>query len=71
MLYKARNNVIEFFDDYSSMVFGVKHKATKGTGLLTPKQMLQSLPIPLTQVKAGNNSENVLNEIGQIVCFLY
>ena len=29
--------------------------------------MLQRLPIPLTQVKAGNNSENSLNEIRQIV----
>ena len=35
-------------------------KATKGEGLkiLTPKQMLQRLPIALTQVKVGNTSEN-------------
>ena len=35
------------------------------------KQMLQSLPITLAQVKAGNNSENLLNEIRKIVCSLY
>ena len=35
--------------------------------MLTPKQMLQSLPIAIAQVKAGNNSENLLNEIRQIV----
>ena len=29
--------------------------------------MLQRLPIALAQVKAGNNSENLLNEIRQIV----
>ena len=29
--------------------------------------MLQRLPIALAQVKAGNNSENLLNEIKQIV----
>ena len=29
----------------------------------TPKQMLQRLPIALAKVKAGNNSENLLNEI--------
>ena len=29
--------------------------------------MLQRLPIVLAQVKAGNNSENLLNEIRQIV----
>ena len=33
--------------------------------------MLQRLPIALAQVKAGNNSENLLNEIRQIVYFLY
>ena len=39
--------------------------------MLTPKQMLQRLPIPLAQVKAGNTSENLLNEIRQIKYFLY
>ena len=50
-----------------------KYRATKGTGLkiLTPKQMLQRLPIALAQVKAGNNSENLLNEIRQIIYSLY
>ena len=33
--------------------------------------MLQRLPIALAQVKAGNNSEGLLNEIRQIVCSLY
>ena len=59
MLYKARNEAIKFFDDYFSMVSEAKIKATKGRGLkiLTPKQMLQRLPIALAQIKAGNNSE--------------
>ena len=73
MLYKARNKVIGFFYDYSSMVSEAKLKATEGTGLkiLTPKEMLQGLPIALAQVKAGNNSENLLNEIRQIIYSLY
>ena len=29
--------------------------------------MLQRLPIALAQVKTGNNSENLLNEIRQII----
>ena len=33
--------------------------------------MLQRLPIALAQVKAGNNSENLLNENRQIVYSLY
>ena len=35
--------------------------------ILSPKQMLQRLPIALAQVKAGNDSESLLNEIRQIV----
>ena len=33
--------------------------------------MLQRLPIALAQVKAGNTSENLLNEIRQIIYSLY
>ena len=33
--------------------------------------MLQRLPIALAQIKAGNNSENLVNEIRQIVFSLY
>ena len=56
---------------------GYKAKQDKrkqdGTGLkiLTPKQMLQRLPIALAQVKAGNNSESLLNEVRKIVYYLY
>ena len=39
--------------------------------MLTPNQMLKRLPIALAQVKAGNNSESLLNEIKQIVYSLY
>ena len=50
-----------------------KQNETKGKGLkiLTPKQMLQRLPIAPAQVKAGNNLESLLNEIRQIVYSLY
>ena len=50
-----------------------KQNETEGKRLkiLTPKQMLQRLPIALVQVKAGNNSESLLNEIRQIVYSLY
>ena len=43
----------------------------KGLKILTPKQILQRLPISLAQVKAGNTSENLLNEIRQIMYSLY
>ena len=73
MLYKARNEAIKFFDDYSSMMPEAKYRATKGTGLkiLTPKKMIQRLPIAFAQVNAGNNSESLLNEIRKIVYSLH
>ena len=47
-----------------------------GVKILTPKQILQTLfcyyfIIALAKIKAGNNSEILLNEIRQIVYFLY
>ena len=39
--------------------------------ILTPKQMIQRLPIARVLVKAGNTSENLLNEIHQIIYSLY
>ena len=59
------------------MVSEAKNKAKNQTAkgkrlkILTPKQLLQRLPIALAQVKAGNNSEILLNEIRQIVYSLY
>ena len=43
----------------------------KGLKLLIPNQMHKRLPIALAQIKAGNNSESLLNEIRQIVYSLY
>ena len=50
-----------------------KTKATKETGLKIsiPEQMFQRSQIALAQVKAGNNSERLLNKIRQIVYSLY
>ena len=79
MLFNGRNNVINFIEGYSSMIFEAKKKASEklkeqeGTGLniLTPKELLQKLPIALVQVKTGNNSENLLNEIRRIIYSLH
>ena len=71
----ARDNAIKFIEDYSSMILEAKKlvKEQEGTGLkiLTPNQMLKRLPIALAQIKAGNNSEGLLNEIRQIAYSLY
>ena len=76
MLYNARKEAINYIEDYSSMILEAKRLAKeelkgKGLKILTPNQMLKRLPIALAQVKAGNNSESILNEIRQIFYSLY
>ena len=76
-LYNSRQKIIDLLNDNSRIrsesIYKSKQNETKGTGLkiLTPKQMLQRLPISLAQVKAGNNSESLVNEIRQIIYIFY
>ena len=53
--------------------FKEKHQNQKGQGLklLTPQQMLSRLPYSLAQLKAGNNSQELKNEIRQLLYLLY
>ena len=53
--------------------FNKKNRKQQGLGLkiLTPNQMLSRLPITLAQLKAGNNSEKLKNEIRQLLYSLY
>ena len=48
-----------------------ERKIGQGLKILTPNQMLSRLPITLAQLKAGNNSEKLKNEIRQILYSLY
>ena len=62
------------FNDYArSMSRNIYDSKQEGKELeiLTPKRMLQRLPISLTQIKASKNSQSLLNEIRQIVYSLY
>ena len=61
----SRNKVIKLYNDCAET------KQVTGLKMVTPKQMLQRLPIALAQVKAVSNSEHLLNEIRQIVCSMY
>ena len=81
----ALDNLNNFYEAREMVLNGFKSKIflTKSTGkclfntdnsklkILTPKQMLQRLPIALAQVKAGSSSENLLNKIRQIIYSLY
>ena len=73
-LVNGREMVLKAFQ---SGIFHKLEESQKGEGvnemlkILTPNQMLKRLPIALAQVKAGNNSEILLNGIRQIVYSLY
>ena len=77
-LYKLYNGREMVLNGFKRKIFLIK---SKGSGILnidnsklkivTPKEMIQRLPIALAQVKAGNKSESLLNEIRQIVHSLY
>ena len=53
------------------LYFNQLNQAGKGLKILTPRQMLTRLPISLAQLKAGNNSEKLKNEIRQLLYSLY
>ena len=48
-----------------------ENQCRQGLKILTPNQMLSRLPITLAQLKAGNNSEKLKNEIRQLLYSLY
>ena len=79
IIFNGRNNAINFIEEYVSLILEAKKRAAEeqteqdGTGLkiVTPKQLLQRLPIALTQVKAAITQESLLNQIRQIIYSLY
>ena len=62
---KGLTNILDCVDRITR---GAKVSDRKQLKVLSPKQMVQRLPIAL---KAGNKSENLLNEIRQIIYSLY
>ena len=53
------------------LYFNGLDQSGKGLKILTPNQMLSRLPITLAQLKAGNNSQKLKNEIRQLLHSLY
>ena len=51
--------------------FNKQNQQGQGLKMLTSDQMLSRLPISLAQLKAGNNSKKLKNEIRQLLYFLY
>ena len=51
--------------------FNEKIQSRGGLKILTPNRMLGRVPITLGQLKAGNNSEKLKNEVRQLLYSLY
>ena len=64
-------NMLEIFNYLGEIFNGPtgEESATEGKGLkiLTPNQMLSTLPIALAQLKAGNNLEKLKKEMRQLL----
>ena len=66
---KKPNKIVEIVEEILN--FNKQIQQGKGLKILTPNQMLSRLPISLWQIKAGNNSRNLKNEIRQLLYSLY
>ena len=58
---KKPNGIVNIVEEI--LEFNRKKQSGGGLKILTPDQMLSRLPITLAQLKAGNNSEKLNNEI--------
>ena len=67
-LYEGRELILNVF---RSGVFPIKEICGQGLKISTPNQVVQRIPIALTQVKIDKTFENLLNEIRQIINSLY
>ena len=63
------DNRVEIVEEI--LKFNEQNQKGQGLKTLTPSQMLSRLPISLAQLKAGNNSEKLKNEIRQLLYSLY
>ena len=65
---EKNEKIIDIVDNISEFN---RQQEGRGLKILTPNQMLSRLPISLAQLKAGNNSEKLKNEIRQLLYSLY
>ena len=63
------DKIVEIVEEI--LMFNKQNQEGKGIKILTANQMLSRLPISLAQLKAGNNSEKLKNEIRQLLYSLY
>ena len=65
------DKILEIVEEILNFNNKIKKQSGQGFKILTSNQMLSRLPITLAQLKAGNNSEKLKNEIRQLLYSLY
>ena len=68
---KKPNDILQIINETLDFNKEIQKQQGSGLKILTPNQMLSRLPISLAQLKAGNNSEKLKNEIRQLLYSLY
>ena len=65
------NKILKIVEEIFNFHKKIQEQPGHGLKLLTPDQVLSRLPILLAQLKAGNNSEKLKNDIRQLLYSLY
>ena len=68
---EKQNKIVNIVEEILEFNEKIQKQSGGGLKILTPNQMLSRSPIPLAQLKAGNNSEKLINEIRQLLYSLY
>ena len=65
---EQRDKILKIVEEIPE--FNKQNRLRRGLNILTPDQMLSRSPITLAQLNAGNNSEELKNDIRQLLYFL-
>ena len=65
------NQQLDDIPDLETEESAAQRQEGQGLKIMTPSQLITRLPVLLAQLKAGNNSNKLKNEIRQIVYSLY
>ena len=68
---KKTKNTMKIVEEILNFNNKIQKQLGQALQILTPNRMISRLPITLAELKAGNNSEKLKNEIRQILYSLY
>ena len=66
-----QKKLLDYGNEFKKIVGKSFNPSGSGLKILTPQEMFTRLPMLLAQIKAGNNSRELKNEIRQLLYSLY